>query len=570
MTRHRDIESLKTAAAWPGADRVTVVILATKFVAAGLDADGYAYFQQLSDAAPGNALLLALAGFYQARSGGDLTAALAKLDQAATADLGLPQYLRGLALASLPADLGTKERAGQAVTDLEFVLAVRDQFPATLIRAVHWGLAHAYAVLGEKDKAAEAAARSGIGDEPRDTRLLFGSAWVNAADGFRMATPAIYRPSPEVHVAQGYDFGDFAFIGTQDGVIAIDAGTAEHRVTAALADAGFPRDTAITHVIVTHAHYDHVGGIGALLGPGTKVIADAGFGAEQRRQEKNQFPFLTFEGEKGVGGKHAAPDQLVRDRTELSAGGTDLVLLPTPGGETEGALMVYLPASGLLFTGDVMMPYLGAPFFAEGSPEGLLETLRAIRELAPRELIQGHTPLTDLFTMGSLAGLEAALTALREHVLDGIRRGLPLPAILDDCYLPEALRDEPAAVVPYLITREHFAERLYRQQTGYWLPGRHGIEPVSDADRAGALDLLAGADGDGRFVTAAAALIERGDHALALEIIEPGLLRYPGSADLARLRQTALRRLAELNQQLDPFRFLVYAELAGLEIGPVR
>jgi glyoxylase-like metal-dependent hydrolase (beta-lactamase superfamily II) len=566
MTRRRDIESLKTAAGWPDADRATVVILAARFVAAGLDADGYDYFQRQSDAAPGSPLPLALAGFFQARSGGDLTAALAKLDAAATADLGLPQYLRGLALAGLPAP--SAAQAGQAVTDLEFVLAVRDQFPSTLLRAVHRGLANAYAVLGEEDKAAEAAARSGIGTEPRDTRLLFGSAWVNAADGFRMATPAIYRPVPEVHVAQGYDFGDFAFIVTPDGVIAIDAGTAEHRVRAALTDAGFPAGTAITHIILTHAHYDHVGGIGALLGPGTKVIADAGFGDEQRKQENNHFPFRTFAGEKGVGGKPADPDQLVRDRTELRIGGTDLVLLPTPGGETTGALMVYLPANGLLFTGDVMMPYLGAPFFAEGSPEGLLETLRVIRELAPRELIQGHTPLTELFTIASLPGLEAALTGLREHVLDGIRRGLPLPDILDACYLPDVLRDEPVAVVPYLITRDHFAERLYRQHTGYWLPGRQGMEPVSDADRAAALDLLAG--GHGQFVAAAAALIERREPALALELIEPGLLRYPGSAELARLQHAALRRLAELNQQLDPFRFLVYAELAGLEIGPVR
>ena len=69
---------------------------------------------------------------------------------------------------------------------------------------------------------------------------------------------------------------------------------------------------------------------------------------------------------------------------------------------------------------------------------------------------------------------------------------------------------------------------------------------------------------------AAGVLAGQGDHALALEIIEPGLLRYPASAALAQLRQDALRSLAELHQQLDPFRFIVYAELAGLEIGPVR
>jgi glyoxylase-like metal-dependent hydrolase (beta-lactamase superfamily II) len=52
--------------------------------------------------------------------------------------------------------------------------------------------------------------------------------------------------------------------------------------------------------------------------------------------------------------------------------------------------MVYLPASGLLFTGDVRMLYLGAPFFTGGSAEGLLETLGFIRDLRPRALIQGH------------------------------------------------------------------------------------------------------------------------------------------------------------------------------------
>ncbi len=65
-------------------------------------------------------------------------------------------------------------------------------------------------------------------------------------------------------------------------------------------------------------------------------------------------------------------DQLITDATKVSIGGTDFVLYPTTGGETSDALMVYLLASGVLFTGDVMMPYLGAPFFAEGSPEGLL------------------------------------------------------------------------------------------------------------------------------------------------------------------------------------------------------
>jgi hypothetical protein len=65
--RDRDIESLKTAARWPGADRNTTVILAVRLAAARADAEGYyRYFSELADAQPGQALPLALAGFFQA------------------------------------------------------------------------------------------------------------------------------------------------------------------------------------------------------------------------------------------------------------------------------------------------------------------------------------------------------------------------------------------------------------------------------------------------------------------------------------------------------------------------
>jgi hypothetical protein len=42
------------------------------------------------------------------------------------------------------------------------------------------------------------------------------------------------------------------------------------------------------------------------------------------------------------------------------------------------------------------------------------------------------------------------------------------------------------------------------------------------------------------------------------------------SSTLAGLRRTALHGLMEQYQQTDPFRFLIYAELAGAEIGPVE
>jgi len=77
ITRHRDIESLETAAAWPGADRATVVTLAARLIAAGQDAEGYRYFRRMSEASGGQPLALALAAFFQVRVRDDVDTALA-------------------------------------------------------------------------------------------------------------------------------------------------------------------------------------------------------------------------------------------------------------------------------------------------------------------------------------------------------------------------------------------------------------------------------------------------------------------------------------------------------------
>jgi glyoxylase-like metal-dependent hydrolase (beta-lactamase superfamily II) len=563
ISRNRLLGSLKEAASWPGARPNTVVTLATTLVAARADAEGSDYFQDLSERNPADATARALAGFFGVRAGHDAPAAITKLDQAATMDLGLPQYFRGLALADL-----LPERADQVIADLEFVLAARDQFPVLLLRAAYQALARAYLALGRQQQAADALRRSGLGPAAAGQPPMFTSFSLTARDGMRLSVPRLLNPAPDVHVAQSYDFGDFAFIQTSAGLVAIDAGTSPDRVLAALADLGLTDQAPVSHLILTHAHFDHVGGTAAVRGPGTQVIASAGFPAEAKRQRHWSVPrYLT--GTSASPASDVQPDRLIGERTSLVVGGTEFVLIPVRGGETPDALMVYLPATGLLFTGDVLMPYLGVPFTAEGSPEGLLETLRDIRELAPRQLLEGHTTLTENFTIETLAGLEPALTELHKFALARIHENTPLPNILDLGYLPALLQQHPAAVVPYLVSRDNFVARLYHQRTGYWQPDGQGLDPRSEEERAAALDLLAGEKADA-FVTAAATLADQGDLALALEILTPGLLRHPDSSELAELRQTVLLRLMEQRQLSDPFGFLIYAERAGVELSPVR
>ncbi|MBO0832519.1 MAG: hypothetical protein J2P29_11185, partial [Actinobacteria bacterium] len=129
IVKDRNTEALKEAASWPGADRATLVTLATVLAATDADQEGAEFFGGLAASQPDQLLPLALAGYFQVRAGQDIAAGIVKLDEAASRDLGLAQYYRGLALAGLPAAAGHAE---QAIADLEFVLAVREQFPSNM------------------------------------------------------------------------------------------------------------------------------------------------------------------------------------------------------------------------------------------------------------------------------------------------------------------------------------------------------------------------------------------------------------------------------------------------------
>src|ERR1700722_10793959 len=226
FAQDHNLEALKVAASWPGADKGTLVTLATLFAATGADLEGLRYFQKLAASQPDQTLPLTLAGYFGVRAGEEVADAVAMLNDAADRDLGPAQYYRGLALASLPAEAG---HAAQAVADLEFVLAVRDQFPSNLIRAAYHGLASAYKAAGKDELAAQAAANSGMAAVPDGLRLQFSGGWTTGADGYHFAAPRIAEIAPRVVGARGYDFADFSFVTTEAGVVAIDAGTAPHR-----------------------------------------------------------------------------------------------------------------------------------------------------------------------------------------------------------------------------------------------------------------------------------------------------------------------------------------------------
>jgi glyoxylase-like metal-dependent hydrolase (beta-lactamase superfamily II) len=571
-----ELEALKEAVSWPRADVAAVMTLAGRLMAGRRDAEGFAYFSERAASEPGRGLFLALQGVFQARQADSVSLfrrvawvndAVAKLDRAVVLDPGLPRYLRGVVLAGLPERFG---KAQTAVEDLTWVLDNKARFPIGLRRGVYYGLAQAYATLGREAQARDSLARSGASRLDAAQPVFIADFSVSARDGFRFRSPRLVELAPGVHVAQGFDFADISFVSTDEGVVAIDAGTTEETARAALQALRRVTSRPITHVILTHAHWDHIGGLGALLDSNPQVIAQAAFADEQRIVNRSGVRFQYFFGTAGSGRRYdVRPNHLVREPETLTVGGTRFVLYPAHGGETSDALLIHVPDRGTLFVGDAFMPYLGAPFVAEGSAEGLFETTALIRSLQPRLLVHGHPPLTEVYTAQALPAIESALHELHQRVRTAMSEGRTLAEILHNNILPASLREHPGAVVPYLVMRDNFVKRVYHQSTGYWKPDGEGMEVLAPAEWAAALDLLGGQREDA-FVRTVRGLAERGDDVLALKVADLGLVRYPSSEALTTLRRRALDNMRLRNQQMSPFKFIIYSEWAGAELSPIE
>jgi len=252
------------------------------------------------------------------------------------------------------------------------------------------------------------------------------------------------------------------------------------------------------------------------------------------------------------------PDVTVDRATPLVIGGTRFSLLPTRGGETDDAMLVHMPDQGVLFVGDILMPYFGAPFEPEGSVDGMLAAIDQVDALKPRLLLHGHEPLTRAFpSTAMLDDLRPHLQWLRDEVLVEIKRGTPRAAIQQANLIPPTLEASTSEV--------HLA---YLVMSGYWQNGLHGLDALTDADHGAALVDYLGLS-DAQIAAAAQRMIKDGRHELAAATLKAAQARHPDSPTLAAPRALAYTKLMEKYQDFNPFKLFVYGAQADQAVPQV-
>jgi alkyl sulfatase BDS1-like metallo-beta-lactamase superfamily hydrolase len=217
-----------------------------------------------------------------------------------------------------------------------------------------------------------------------------------------------------------------------------------------------------------------------------------------------------------------------------------------------------------MFMGDVIMPYLGAPFDEDGDLEGLLDALDVVMSKNPKHLLHGHEPLNRVFSSPQiLSYLRKDLAWLRDQVLAAIRRGDERAPIHESNLIPpDLLANQPEVYQPYYILREHVIDRIYDQNVGYWEANLQGLAHPSRTDRAELLVDYLGLS-DAQIVKAAQRLGADGKYAMAAELIESAEPKYPNSEALKRAKHFVYLKLMEKNQNTDPFKFIIYSAKIG-------
>jgi glyoxylase-like metal-dependent hydrolase (beta-lactamase superfamily II) len=479
-------------------------------------------------------------------------------------------WIAGIVRAELP---GVFHQKKAAEAELAWCLENIDKAPHVgWLREVYYHLGKLALADGDQTKAQDYLRRSGYKDFDRPITLTTSFS-EDAATGNAFVPRRISEIVPgRVYALSGFEFTEYYFVVSDDRreLIGIDAGTRPDSAKAAYEalQAYAPGLPELTTVFITHSHWDHIGGQTYFrsLNPRVKFYARSNYEEEIALGNagdifRKQFFGTRFNFDDVRSFK---PDVTIDRCTELKIAGTRIELIPVQGGETHDAMFIHLPDLGVMFVGDFIMPYLGAPFLEEGDLQGLLDAIDIVVQKNPQYLLHGHEPLTRNFTSAALLSeLKTDLEWLREQVLIAIRRGDERAAIYQANLTPPGLlKGRPDVYLPYLILREHVIDRLYDQNVGYWQPNLQGLDHLTRADHTELLvDYLSVSER--QFVKAVERLAADGKYELAASLLESSGDRFDHSSAVANAKRLVYLKLMEKNQNTDPFKFILYSGKIG-------
>jgi quinoprotein relay system zinc metallohydrolase 2 len=218
---------------------------------------------------------------------------------------------------------------------------------------------------------------------------------------------------------------NLGFVVGRDAVAVIDSGGSLAEAEALLAAIAKTTNKPIRYLINTHMHPDHVFGNAAFRKIGATIVGHHNL--PRALEARGGFYLQNFREQIGdalmQGVEIVPPTVLVEDRLELDLGGRRLELQAWTAAHTDNDLTVLDPASGTLFSGDLV--FVNSLPTLDGSLLGWLAQMDALAAIKASRVVPGHGPAPSAWPQ-ALAPERRYFEALASDIRKAIAAGTPL------------------------------------------------------------------------------------------------------------------------------------------------
>lgn len=220
--------------------------------------------------------------------------------------------------------------------------------------------------------------------------------------------------------------GNTVVLTGDDGVLMIDT-KVENAVNALFAKIAELSAKPIRFAIITHWHFDHVGGNAKVAKTGATIIAH-----ENVRKHMSIAHDMTILNAKvSPASEIARPLVTFKKEITFHMNGEDVKVLHVAPGHTDGDAVIYFQNANVIHMGDLyfegLYPYIG--IYSGGSINGMIKVINQILPMIDEntKVVPGHGPLSN---KAQLQKYVSMLTTIRDNVSRLMQAGNPMEKVI--------------------------------------------------------------------------------------------------------------------------------------------